>query len=91
MGETNDIYAAELVLKKTFPVYTRVRIFPAEDAKRVRSVVRACIANGDAKVVEPWEVVAPALVSGLEGTEWVFLEAGDADVFRVEAVSKKMS
>lgn len=90
VGETNDLHATEFVLKRTFPVYTKVRSVPAEDAKRLKYSISTRVVSGDATALQPTAFLAPALAKGLSGVDWMFLEANE-DVFNLEEVSKKMS
>ncbi len=90
VGETNDLHATEFLLKRTFPVYTKVRSVPAEEAKRFKS--RMCC--GEIKQVQPNEILAPALADGLADMDFMFLQVPDDGVFRKvleEEITKKMS
>jgi hypothetical protein len=91
-GETNDLHATEFILKRTFPVYTKVRSVPVEDAKRLKSRIKLCVVSGETKQVEPSAIMAPALAEGLAGMDCIFLEAPDECMFRMEEeITKKMS
>ncbi len=89
MGETNDLHATEFLLKRTFPIYTKVQSMPAEDAKGLKKRIKSSV---EIKRLQPDAIVAPSLADSLSSTDWVFLEAPDECLFEIEEeVTKKMS
>jgi len=90
VGETNDLHAAEFLLKRTFPVYTKLRSLPVEDAERLKSR----LLSGETKVVKPTEIVASALAEDFAEIDWMFLQVQDGCVLMKvleEEITKKMS
>ncbi len=87
IGETNDISVTEFVLKRTFPVYTRLLSMPHQESKCFQNRIDAYIITGSARRIEPTEVLSTSLSLSLAHQEWEFIQAENLVFNALDATS----